>query len=661
MSQGLPPGAAHTLSCLTVVLGVLASCAPRTIAFGDPTADRDGSAGAGTIGGASGVGGRTSLQLEVLPVAPSCRSGLLCADNLSCCDSIALFGGPFRMGRSESGADACPDATCSPLELPEHERIVAPFALDTFEVTVGRFRAFVENFDGVPPGEGAGAHPKIPATGWSSAWNGELPTSGGELRKRLACDATLAPWTDAPGNGESRAMGCVSWHEAMAFCIWDGGRLPTEAEWEYAAAGGGDNRLFPWGSAAPTNGLASSSCLADGAPTCEATDAEAVGQRSAGNGRFGHRDLAGGVEEQVFDSDGTYPPLGCTDCVGPAGGDVRAIVRGGGWRSAPGELRVARRGTQLARERSPSVGFRCARAPQKRSCASHPRCGDDLDCCESRLVPGGTFPFGRSESGKDACPEDAVCKSDELFERAATIAPFALDTFEVTIERFRAFFDAYPSSRPAPGDGAQPGIPSSGWDKSWDVRLPAGQDTLRDVLACGPLANFTVANTRDKKPVVCIGWYEAFAFCAWDGGRLPTEAEWEYAAAGGEENRLYPWGFDAPSPERASYGCLLVGDGKCRFEDLPAVGQRPAGKARWGHHDLAGGAWEWAFDSFGAYPDGSCEGCVSAKPNGTRVFRGGNHRSDAGKLRAAQRAYFTTDMGAYRDDNIGFRCARSLP
>jgi formylglycine-generating enzyme required for sulfatase activity len=63
----------------------------------------------------------------------------------------------------------------------------------------------------------------------------------------------------------------------------------------------------------------------------------------------------------------------------------------------------------------------------------------------------------------------------------------------------------------------------------------------------------TRAEANDQYPMNCVNWYEAFAFCIWDGGRLPTEAEWEYAAAGGDENRIYPWGNDVAEPLPASY------------------------------------------------------------------------------------------------------------
>jgi formylglycine-generating enzyme required for sulfatase activity len=62
----------------------------------------------------------------------------------------------------------------------------------------------------------------------------------------VKCSATYQTWTDSAGSNESRPMNCITWYEAFAFCIWDGGRLSTEAEWNYAAAGGSEQRQYPW-------------------------------------------------------------------------------------------------------------------------------------------------------------------------------------------------------------------------------------------------------------------------------------------------------------------------------------------------------------------------------------------------------------------------------
>src|SRR5439155_17977855 len=97
-----------------------------------------------------------------------------------------------------------------------------------------------------PPPAGAGAHTAIAGSGWDPAWNGALAADSPGLVALLGgCGATHT-WTDAPADNEDRPLDCISWYEAFAFCIWDGGYLPSDAEWNYAAAGGAEQRAYPW-------------------------------------------------------------------------------------------------------------------------------------------------------------------------------------------------------------------------------------------------------------------------------------------------------------------------------------------------------------------------------------------------------------------------------
>ncbi|RLB49122.1 MAG: hypothetical protein DRI90_24810, partial [Deltaproteobacteria bacterium] len=198
------------------------------------------------------------------------------------------------MGRGETGCDASDDDGLGSAWQPEHNATVASFYLDRFEATVGRFRNFVDQYDGTPPANGEAAHPLISGSGWNSAWDGNLPVDQAALINNIKCDETYQTWTDSVGTNESYPVNCVSWYEAFAFCIWDGGRLPTGAEWEYAAAGGSDNRLFPWGQALP--GCGQANCSEEGnSPLI------AVGSYAGGQGRWGHDDLAGSMLEWTLD------------------------------------------------------------------------------------------------------------------------------------------------------------------------------------------------------------------------------------------------------------------------------------------------------------------------------------------------------------------------
>ncbi|WP_437814048.1 formylglycine-generating enzyme family protein [Sorangium sp. So ce1078] len=176
---------------------------------------------------------------------------------------------------------------------------VSDFYLDTFEITVGRFRAFVESGHGVrtsPPDAGAGEHPKIPGSGWDSAWNEQLRESTASLSAALRCVSSTATWTSTAGPNEALPINCITWYEAFAFCAWDGGRLPTDAEWNYAAAGGNSQRQFPWG-AEITHEHAVYGCTA----SCTLSALLEVGSLPLGRGRWGQYDLSGNVSEWALD------------------------------------------------------------------------------------------------------------------------------------------------------------------------------------------------------------------------------------------------------------------------------------------------------------------------------------------------------------------------
>lgn len=284
--------------------------------------------------------------------------------NEHCCTSTPIPCGSFLRdydGESFAAAEG-------------REAALGDFRLDLYEVTVGRFRAFVTAGHGTqqtPPSEGVGAHPRYLNSGWNPEQHFDaLAEDRAALEAALACsDERRTMWTTSAGDNENKPINCVTWYEALLFCAWDGGRLPSEAEWGYAAAGGSEQRVFPWSQPAGelTTELAVFGCP-DGMPGCPVgTSIGWVGSKPAGAGRWGQLDLAGNVAEWVLDFvDGgasTYLSP-CTDCVRIGDGDRG--LRGGAFNTLPdgaqpSALHVARRGAARRDTRSPAIGFRCAR------------------------------------------------------------------------------------------------------------------------------------------------------------------------------------------------------------------------------------------------------------------------------------------------------------
>ena len=153
---------------------------------------------------------------------------------------------------------------------------------------------------------------------------------------------------------------------------------------------------------------------------------------------------------------------------------------------------------------------------------------------------------------------------------------------------------------------------------------------------------------RDDQPAVCVDWEQAEKFAQWANGRLPTEAEWEYAARSAGKKQPYPWGSEAPTCQRA----VAAG---CGGAATAPVCSKPAGNTQQGLCDMAGNAWEWVADGAhetysGASGDGSVWG---AGPY--RMFRGGAWDYDLGNVRSAVRYFYTPDR---RNNDLGFRLAR---
>ena len=166
--------------------------------------------------------------------------------------------------------------------------------------------------------------------------------------------------------------------------------------------------------------------------------------------------------------------------------------------------------------------------------------------------------------------------------------------------------------------------------------------------ACSMTESYGPSFEGDSQPIVGVDWNQAKAFSRWVGGRLPTEAEWEYAARGAGRDNLFPWG-DAEAT------CSLAIITGCGNAPAP-VCSKPAGRTPQGLCDMAGNAFEWVDDYYHDSYDGApADGGAWVDEGTDRVNRGGSWLSDAGSVRAVLRG---GDAPESRRDFLSFRPAR---
>ncbi len=296
-------------------------------------------------------------------------------------------------------------------------------------------------------------------------------------------------------------------------------------------------------------------------------------------------------------------------------------------------------------------------------------------------MTGGTYYRTYSNSGSGPTSE----------ADPASISGFRLDKYLVTVGRFRQFVAAWSDGYyPASGSGVHTylndglglvnsgarsgdagdggGEYESGWSTSWNSYL-APTDT--NLTSCSPYATWTgSAGSQESLPIDCVNWYESYAFCIWDGGFLPSEAEWEYAAAGGSQQREYPWGSTPPPAACPATGCSYAiwncdypsgATGCSEVASLAPVGTTTLGAGLWGQFDLAGEVWEWALDWSAAYVS-PCADCADLTASSARAVRGGSFASPTAYLSnlfpPSRGSYGPVGRGDSGNGN-GFRCSRA--
>ena len=240
-------------------------------------------------------------------------------------------------------------------------------------------------------------------------------------------------------------------------------------------------------------------------------------------------------------------------------------------------------------------------------------------------IPGGDFHMGCSEN-------DSQCDSDERPYHLVTLSSYYIDQHEVTVADFRECVES--------GSCAMP-------------------DTHEQEQYCN-----WGREGRDDHPVNCVDWNQANAYCRWKGRRLPTEAEWEYAARG-NDGRVYPWGnaFDChmgnfDDEQQIDRAMVAGGVGCDGFLSTSPVCSFPDGNSPFGLCDMAGNVLEWCNDwsDTNYYASGPQQDPQGPTEGSRRIYRGGSWFRLEKNARTSYRLWGSPDT---RNREYGFRCAQT--
>jgi formylglycine-generating enzyme len=303
------------------------------------------------------------------------------------------------------------------------------------------------------------------------------------------------------------------------------------------------------------------------------------------------------------------------------------------------------------------------------------------------LIPGGTFEMGG---------DNEQASADEFPKHKVVIDSFYIDATEVTNAQFQKFVDAtgyvttaekkpdweelkksVSPGTPKPPDSVlvaaslvfkQSNVPVNLKDYTQWWSWVAGADWRHPE---GPASNI---KGKENYPVVHVSWFDAMAYCKWAGKRLPTEAEWEYAARGGLLNHIYPWGNEhvnkgAPKTNSWEGKFPYLNEQKDGFVKYAPV--KSYNCNRYGLFDMAGNVWEWCSDWYDYNYYKSLQGSTTRNPKGPsksfdpdeplapkRSLRGGSYLcndSYCSGYRVARRMKSSPDTGL---EHTGFRCVQ---
>ena len=332
-------------------------------------------------------------------------------------------------------------------------------------------------------------------------------------------------------------------------------------------------------------------------------------------------------------------------------GVVAAIaLAAGGWVALHGAGRDGAKGTGLTPMSSSSAIASAGSPPLLASTSPSSSAAAAKQCPPGMiLIPGGEFFMGSEE-------KDALDTEKPLHR--VRLTPYCIDELEMTVAQYKECSD-------------RGGCRRAGKENVW----PGINDVQRKIY--DPLCNIADPVGKATHPINCIDWDQAREACESRGGRLPTEAEWEFAARG-PDGRVYPWGDEPPNAlllNACGKECVawqkkhrdpgntpaLMYDEDDGFPNTSPVGSFPKGKSRYGLQDVVGNVWEWVADFYADYDKATASSTVT-DPKGPataadRVIRGGAwNGAQPSWVRPSFRFHVAPGARSY---GFGFRCAKS--
>ncbi len=545
--------------------------------------------------------------------------------------SVTIPAGEFLMGTGDTN-----DSDIGP----QHRVWLDEYRIGKYEVTWGEYQKFID----------AGGYKELKTTApdakhgyWSRRGVFHAEQIAWYTNESESLTAIVSPRWTTDGNGPSGLSSVGKWPpdprdpvvgisrwEAEAFCRFVGGRLPTEAEWEKAACwapGATQPRTYPWGD--------SSTIVCNASSILATVDSPTYAKDVSGYGVYG---MGGNVSEFVadmYDADFYAQGPGAKqiwkspfnfqarrlDYVDIVTNDVPKewVVRGGNcWRSSRDNkyFKCVFRTKETMFQRHQFFGFRVAwdqtidsSTPVVRTA----RIGSAVH------IPAGTYVMGHSAN----MPSDVGAGTNENPQHSVCLKEFWIGTYEVTWYEYKKYMEL--------GGYGVAGKTRPAWwsERGWQWRQipPGGSSNYSDAVEkpiimgitrptlgysnepnCKPLwkgpwlEDGEWSSPPDDHPVSGLSWYEAEAYCAFVGGRLPLEAEWETAASWNPDipgPMQFTWGNSWEFQKETQYG-NWSDDWKYPGLQTSPVGMYPEGKSPLGCFDMSGNVFEWCADYYNA-------------------------------------------------------------